>query len=140
MCGGQAAAVKVYNLRRYGAAAAFENEKLAYHELEALQGGTIPLLLRSGVLQHMAAPVIATLLEGAALPHDERVPARLHEPLREALQALYAAGAAHGDVRRSNFVVCPGAVRLIDLGQTVLRASPALMAGDRANLRDMMQP
>ena len=54
LCGGQAAAVKMYNLKQHGAAAVYETEKLAYQALEALQGGTIPRLLRSGLMEHTA--------------------------------------------------------------------------------------
>ena len=131
-------AVKVYNLQQRGAAAAYETEKLAYQKLEALQGETIPHFLRSGLLQHTAAPVIVTSLEGDALAEDRRVPQRLHKPMREALQALHAAGAAHGDVRHSNFLVSGSEVLLVDLGQTVLRASQAQKDADMQRLKEML--
>ena len=131
-------AVKVYNLQQHGAAAAYKTEKLAYQELEALQGKTIPHLLRSGLLLHTSAPVIVTSLEGDALEEDERVPKQLHKPIREALKALHTAGAAHGDVRRSNFLVSGGKVQLVDLGQTVLQASKAQKKADMQSLKAML--
>ena len=131
-------AVKVYDLQQHGAAAAYETEKLAYQKLEALQGETIPRFLGSGLLLHTAAPVIVTSMEGVALAEEKRVLQKLHKPMREALQALHAAGAAHGDVRHSNFLVSGREVRLVDLGQTVLRASPAQMEEDMRRLKAML--
>lgn len=128
-------AVKVYNLQRYGAAAAYKTETLAYRELAALQGAVLPRVVRSGVLAHTAVPVIVTSFEGAALAEDGRVPRRLHKPMRQALRALHAARAAHGDVRASNFLVSSsGEVRLVDLGQAVLGASCAQMDADMQRL------
>ena len=122
--------VKVYDLQQHGAAAAYENEKLAYQKLEALQGKAIPHFLGSGLLLHTAAPVIVTSLEGVALAEGKRVPQKLHKPMQKALQALHNAGAAHGDVRLSNFLVSDGEVLLVDLGQTVLLASPKQKEAD----------
>ncbi len=80
--------MKVYNLQQHGAAATYEYEKLAYHKLKTLQGGTIPRFLRSGMLLHMGAPVIVTSLFGDALAEERRVSQHLHNPMRQALQAL----------------------------------------------------
>lgn len=133
-------AVKVYNLQHHGAAAAYENEKLAYAALQALQGSTIPRLVRSGLQQDTSAPLIMTSFEGDALPEKGRVAQRLHKLLRQALKALHAAGAAHGDVRRANFVVrSDGAVRLVDLGQAVVNASSVQKAADQRRLQAMLE-
>lgn len=138
LCGGQAAAVKMYNLELRGAAAVYETEKLAYQALGALQGGTIPRLLWTGLMEHTAVPVIVTSLDGAALQEDESVPKHLHKPMRKALRALHAAGAAHGDVCHANFLVNGNAVWLIDLGSTVLRASRKDMDADLLRLEAML--
>ena len=135
---GEHMAVKVYDLQQRGAAAAYETEKLAYQKLEALQGKTIPHFLGSGLLLHTAAPVIVISLEGVALAEGKRVPQKLHKPMRDALQALHDAGAAHGDVRPSNFLVSGREVRLVDLGQAVLRASPEQKDADMQDLKAML--
>ena len=130
-----------YNVWRDGAAAAYETEKLAYQSLAPLQGAIIPHLLHSGLLAHTAAPVIVTLLEGEALPEKKRVPQRLHKPMREALQAPHPAGAAHGDVRRSNFLRRGDKeVLLVDLGHSVLGggATEARKAEDMQRLKAML--
>ena len=124
-------AVKVYNLHQDGAAGAYEVEKLAYQKLKALQGAILPRLLRSGVLAHTAAPIIVTSYEGVALAEDKRVPQRLHKHMRQALKALHAAGAAHGDVRRSNFLDCKDKVLLVDLGQTAVKATNEAKDADK---------
>ncbi len=136
---GRPVAVKVYNLQKYGAAATYEQERLAYKALKSLQGRVIPHLLCSSLLQHTAAPVIVTSLEGNAMEEDERVPTRLHAPMRKALQAFHATGAAHGDVRLSNFLVGDdGRVWLIDLGQSVLQASKARMDAEKHGLKEIL--
>ena len=138
LCGGQAAAVKMYNLKQRGAAAVYETEKLAYQALEALQGGTIPRLLWSGVVEHTAVPVIVTSLDGAALQEDKPVPKHLLKPMRKALRALHTAGTAHGDVCHANFLVNGDAVRLVDLESTVLQASRKTMDADLQRLEAML--
>ncbi len=132
-------AVKVYNLEKRGAVATYEHERMAYGELMSLQGVIIPHLVCSGLLQHTAAPVIVTSLEGNAVAEDKRVPRRLHKPMRKVLQALHDAGAAHGDVRRSNFLVGnDGKVWLIDLAQTALKASMREMDADKQRLKAIL--
>ena len=132
-------AVKVYNLQKYGAAATYEYERLAYKALKSLQGQAIPHLLCSGLLQHTAAPVSVTSLEGNAMEEDERVPKRLHAQMRKALYAFHATGAAHGDVRLSNFLVGDdGKVWLIDLGESVLQASKAQMDAEKQELKKIL--
>ena len=114
----------MFNTKQEGAVAAYENEKRAYEQLGELQGEAIPYLRRSGLLAHTSAPVIVTSWEGNALKEGKSVHRRLRRPMREALKALLAIGAAHGDVRLSNFVVeGRTVVRLVDLGQTVVHAS-----------------
>ena len=135
---GAPVAVKVYDLCHYGAAQAYQAEKLAYQGLADLQGDIIPRLVRCGLLQDSAAPLIVTSFEGDALPEKQRVPLRLHKRLRKALKALHLAGAAHGDVRWSNFLGNKGKVRLVDLAHTVLRASPAQKAFDDLRLNMML--
>ena len=120
---GKPVAVKVYNLRRDGAVAAYEREKVAYKELEALQGVAIPYFLRSGVLAHTAAPVIVLSYERTVLDLDKHVPAHLHQAMEEALEALHAAGAAHCNVSISKFVVSGNAVRLVDFERLALKAT-----------------
>ena len=138
-CEGQASAVKMYNLKQHGAAAVYETEKLAYQTLGALQGGTIPRLLHCGLIEHTAVPVIVTSLRGAALQEDMPVPKHLHKPMRRALWALHAAGAAHGDVCHASFLVANGsAVRLVYLGSTILRAGQEQMAADLQRLEAML--
>lgn len=138
-CEGEPVAVKAYNLDIPGAANTYENEKLAYGGLEALQGHLIPRLVCSGMLGHTASPAIVTSFEGIDLAEGERVPQRLHKPMRAALHALHQAGAAHGDVRRSNFRVGDAdKVWLIDLGQTVLQASKAQLDADKRRLKEML--
>ena len=129
--------MKLYNLRRQGAAAAYETEKLCYNQLEALQGHAVPRLLCSGLLQHTGAPVIVTSMEGEAVEEGRPVPRRLQRPMRQILQALHAVGAAHGDVRCCNFLVKDGHVRLVDLGQTVLQATADQMEADMQRLKAM---
>ena len=138
-CQGEPVAVKVYNLQRHGAAAAYENEKLAYHSLQALQGTTVPCLVRTGLLAHTAAPAIVTSFEGVPLPEGTRAHKELHKPMRQALGALHAAGAAHGDVRSSNFLVRGREVRLVDLGQSVLQPSHADKQADLHRLQAMLE-
>ena len=125
---GQPVAVKMFNTKQAGAVAAYGNEKYAYNQLDELQGEAIPHLLRSGFLAHTAAPILVTSWEGNALKEGKRVRRGLHKPMRAALKALHAEGAAHGDVRLSNFVV-EGAtmVRLVDLGQTIAKASEGVL-------------
>ncbi len=137
---GRPVALKVYNLQKCGAAAAYEQEKLAYGALESLQGVIIPHLLCSGLLQHTAAPVIVTSFEGAAMDEDKRVPPRLHARMRKALEAFHATGAAHGDVRRSNFLVGDGdRVWLIDLGRSVVKASKDEKDQDKQQLKAILR-
>ncbi len=127
---GKPVAVKIYNLRRNGAVAAYEREKLAYQGLKSLQGLVIPCFLRSGVLAHTAAPVIVSSYEGAVLDLDKPVPEHLHQAMEEALKALHAAGAAHCDVNISTFVVNGDAVRLVDFERLALNATKGQKNGD----------
>ena len=115
--------MKVYNLRKRGALAAYEREKDAYHKLKPLQGKAIPYLLRSGLQAHTAAPVIVTSYEGQALVEYEPVPLHLHQAMRENLQVLHAAGAVCRDMHCSNIVVDGNAVQLVNLECLALNAT-----------------
>ena len=75
---GEPAAVKVFNLRKRGAAAQYETEKRAY-SLSDLHGKPIPRFLCSGLQAHTAAPVIVTSYEGKALAEDEPMPGHLRK-------------------------------------------------------------
>ena len=133
---GHPVAVKVYNLREDGSVAAYEREKIAYKGLKSLQGLAIPYFLRSGVLVHTGAPVIVSSYEGIAIDHDklEPVPKHLHRAMKEALEALHAAGAAHcaghSECYCSRFTVDGDAVRLADLEGLVLNATEEQKSGD----------
>ena len=116
--------MKVFNLRQRGAATQYETEKFAYCNLPGLQGHTIPRFLRDGLQAHTAAPVIVTSYEGRALAEDEPVPGDLREHMEAVLQSLHGAGAAHGAVSASCFVVKGKSVRLVNFGKTVVHATP----------------
>ena len=75
--GGEPAAVKVFNLRKRGAAAQYETEKIAYSSRSGMHGNTNPRFLCSGLQAHTAAPVIVASYEGKAAA-DEPVPEHLH--------------------------------------------------------------
>jgi len=132
--------VKVYSrLQKRGALAAYKREKDAYNKLKPLQGKAIPYLLRSGLQAHTAAPVIVTSYEGQALAEDETVPLHLHQAMREALQAMRAAGAAHRDVKCSRSVVNRDAVRLVDFESLALDATEEQKKGELWDLDAMLQ-
>jgi len=64
-------------------------------------------------------------LEGQRLPHlkDNDLPPAFFDALLRALRAMHAAGVAHGDLRRKNVLVEPGAPprpRLIDFGTAIV--------------------
>ncbi len=75
---GEPAAVKVFNLRKRGAAAQYETEKRAY-SLSDLHGKPIPRFLCSGLQAHTAAPVIVISYEGNFLAESEPVLEHLRE-------------------------------------------------------------
>ena len=138
---GTAAAVKVFNLKIHGAAAACKHEKFVYAMLKRLQGKVLPTVLCTGVLDYTSCPVIITTLHGTALLEDG-LPVRssLHEPLGMVLQALHDEGAAHGSVRRPNFLVKGEAdVRLCDLTEVVLDATDEQKARDMQQLEAMLK-
>ena len=57
----------MYDLRLYGAAEAFKNEKAAYGALAALQGSALPRLIATGILAHLSVPVVVTCMGGQPL-------------------------------------------------------------------------
>ena len=59
--------MKMYDLRLYGAAEAFKNEKAAYGALAALQGSALPRLIATGILAHLSVPVVVTCMGGQPL-------------------------------------------------------------------------
>ena len=116
----------MYDLEKHGAVEAFAAEKQAYKGLEALQGTAIPKLLCSGVMDHTWLPVIVTTLYGSRLEENGKpVPKYLHGAMIAALQAIHDQGATHGDIQRCNFMRMGDNVQMINLEESVLRASQA---------------
>ncbi len=130
--------MKVFNMKRHGAAESFETEKKAYKDLRKLQGKSIPELLCTGRLPHTYSAVIVTALHGTGVPENRKVPKRLHKAMRATLQAFHKAGAAHGDIRPCNFLVSGSEMRLIDLGMTKLRATQAQRKADLEKLEEFL--
>ena len=132
--------IKVYDLKKHGAAEAFATEKQAYKELEALQGTAIPKLLCSGVMDHTWTPVTVTTLHGSRLEDTRKpVPKYLHSPMRAALQAIHDQGATHGDIRSCNFMRMGDTVQMVNLNETILRASKADRAAEMLRLNIMLR-
>lgn len=135
--------MKMYDLRLYGAAEAFKNEKAAYGALAALQGSALPRLIATGILAHLSVPVVVTSIGGqplqTRLTKAGRVPIGLRDPVEAALRKLHRAKVAHGDVRMSNILTMKKRVCLIDLGSAVVGASKSVMAQDVQRVADIFR-
>ena len=88
--------------------------------LAALQGNTIPRLLRNGMLLFTDTLFLALSYEGEGLDEVFEgvvVPSTVEDSMVAALRALHQQGVTHGDVRLANFVSSDEGhtVRLIDL-------------------------
>ena len=135
---GRTAALEVLDTKQNAAADTFEPEKWAYDRLKKLQWKTIPRgSVRWPSATHIS-PVVVTSMHGSDLPGDARVPACLHSAARLTLLAMHKAGAAHGNFCLSSFVVSGSAVRLVDLGVTVLQAPTAWIDAEQEQLEALL--
>ncbi|EIE27760.1 hypothetical protein COCSUDRAFT_39340 [Coccomyxa subellipsoidea C-169] len=128
-------AVKLYDFRKRGASAAYETERFAYLTLLELQGRAIPRFIGAGRLMHADVPVIVTTCSGAALSEGQPVPQRMHRRMRTAVRALHNAGVAHGDLRPSNFLWDGKDIRLVDLGNAVIKATEEQLNSEKTELK-----
>ena len=132
----------MYDLRLYGVAEAFDNEKAAYGALEALQGSVLPRLIATGILAHLSVPVVVTSVNGqplqTQLTEAGRVPIGLRNPIETALRKLHRAKVAHGNVRMSNLLTVKKHVCLTDLGSAVVGAGKDVIAEDLQHVADIV--
>lgn len=71
---------------------------------------------------------------------DEPVPKYLRGAMKTALQAIHDHGATHGDIRHCNFMRMGDTVQMINLAETVLRATRANRDVEMQSLEKMLIP